>query len=301
MKTAVDLFAGVGGFTLAAERAGHRVLWAANHNQKAVDWHALNHPATIHRCQDLQQADFTQVPDHDTLLASPACQGHSLGRGVDLPRHDAQRATAWAVVTCLEVHRPASFIIENVERFRLWKLYPAWRQAVAALGYTCQELLLDAADFGVPQNRVRLFIVGTRGKAPNIQLPPKVPPVPASSFLRMEEGIWRPVELKGRSLATVRRWRAGRKEFGDTFLMPYYSRGSGLTGRSIHRPIGTLTTKARWAIVREGQMRMLSVPEQVDAMGFPVDYKLPASSTLATFFLGNAVCPAVAEAVIRAL
>lgn len=51
--TAVDLFAGLGGWTAGAHAAGIRVLWAGNHWRSACDWHALNHPDTAHVCQDL--------------------------------------------------------------------------------------------------------------------------------------------------------------------------------------------------------------------------------------------------------
>jgi DNA (cytosine-5)-methyltransferase 1 len=83
---AVDLFAGLGGFTAGATAAGARVVWAANHWPVAVQWHAVNHPETAHLCQDLHQADWTQVPDHDLLLASPACQGHTPARGKARPK-----------------------------------------------------------------------------------------------------------------------------------------------------------------------------------------------------------------------
>lgn len=114
---AIDLFAGAGGFSTGAAMAGCQVLWAANHWPTAVEWHAANHPDTRHACQDLQQADFRDAPAHDILLASPACQGHSKARGTDKPHHDAQRATAWAVVTCAEVHRPAVVLVENVPEY----------------------------------------------------------------------------------------------------------------------------------------------------------------------------------------
>lgn len=68
---AVDLFAGMGGFTEGARQAGVRVAWASNHWSAAVDCHAANHPETEHVCQDLQQADFTVLPRHDVALAPP--------------------------------------------------------------------------------------------------------------------------------------------------------------------------------------------------------------------------------------
>ena len=150
---AIDLFAGLGGFTEGASQAGVHVAYAANHWPLAVQWHAANHPDTEHACQDLQQADFRAAPAHDILLASPACQGHSPARGRERPHHDAQRATAWAVVTCAEVHRPAVVLVENVPAFARWVLFPAWCAALDALGYALAPMVLDAADAGVPQHR----------------------------------------------------------------------------------------------------------------------------------------------------
>ena len=83
----------------------------------------------------------------------------------------------------------------------------------------------------------------------------------------------------------------GRKQFGNTFVMPYYGSGSGLTGRSIHRPIGTVTTRDRWAIVRGDEMRMFSVDEYRKAMSFEESTKLPPKKADAVHLLGNATCP----------
>jgi DNA (cytosine-5)-methyltransferase 1 len=94
----IDLFAGAGGFSTCAGMAGAQVVWAANHWRAAVVIHKHNHPDAIHVCQDLHQADWSQVPEHDVMLASHSCQGHSRARGKDRPHHDAARSTAWAVV-----------------------------------------------------------------------------------------------------------------------------------------------------------------------------------------------------------
>jgi site-specific DNA-cytosine methylase len=156
---AIDLFAGAGGFSTGAAMAGCTVVWAANHWPAAVQVHANNHPDTLHVCQDLQQADWTSVPAHDLLLASPACQGHSRARGKERPHHDAQRSTAWAVVSAAECHRPAVVLVENVPEFAQWQLYPAWAAAMQALGYSLAPTVIDAADHGVPQHRDRLITV----------------------------------------------------------------------------------------------------------------------------------------------
>lgn len=297
----IDLFAGLGGFSEAAERAGHRVLWAANHSPDACTWHARNHPSVAHSCQDLQQADFTRVPAHDIQLASPACQGHTPARGIERAHHDALRATAWAVVTAAEVHRPEVVIVENVTGFLKWALYPAWADAMTRLGYALAPHILDAADFGVPQNRVRCFIICTRSRHP-LHLTFKARAhQPASSFIQLDAGQWNPIRRPGRSLATLNRIKTGRAEFGKVFLMPYYSGGSGLTGRSLNRPIGTITTRGRWAVVRGNEMRMVLPEECRAAMGFRSSYQLPDSGTLAIHMLGNAVSPPVGTAILKAI
>lgn len=293
MTTAIDLFAGAGGFSTAASQAGVKVLWCANHWADAVAAHAANHPATIHACQDLQQADFTQAPPHDILLASPSCQGHSRARGTEKPRHDAARSTAWAVVTCAEVHRPPVVLVENVPEFTTWTLWPAWCAAMTALGYALAPHVVDAADFGVPQNRIRVIIVATLSKHPLRLQPPKLAHIPASTFLDWDSGQWSDVHKPGRALATLERVAAGRAAHGDRFLISYY--GNTKTGRSQDRPIGTITTKARWGMVNGDKMRMLGRAETIAAMGFPHDYALPKDVTLATHLLGNAVPPPMAK------
>lgn len=298
---AIDLFAGAGGFSTGATMAGCRVVWAANHWPAAVQWHAANHPDTAHACQDLQQADFTTAPAHDILLASPACQGHTPARGKERPHHDAQRATAWAVVTCAEVHRPPVVIVENVPAFAKWTLYPAWTAAMQVLGYALAPMVVDAADHGVPQHRQRLFIVATKSKNPIVLQLPRRPHRPASAIIDLQAGKWSAIDRPGRSPRTLARIAAGRRQHGARFLAPYYGSGSGETGRSLDRPIGTLTTRARWAIINGDKMRMVRAVEGRDLMGFPADYKLPAGEALAWHLLGNAVSPIVACDLIAAI
>lgn len=296
----VDLFAGAGGFSEGARAAGCDVVWAANHWQLAVDWHAQNHQETQHLCQDLHQANWLTVPEHEITLASPSCQGNTPARGTDKPHHDAARSTAWAVVSCLEVHHTPVAIVENVSGFLDWTLYPAWEMAMKALGYHIQLLILDAADFGVPQNRVRLFIVATLRPMPALEFS-RVPHQPIRDVIRWDEFNWNPIERPGRAAATLDRIAKGRRAFGGTFLAPFYGSGSGETGRSLDRPLGTVTTRDRYALIRGDKMRMLQPAEYRAAMGFPADYMLPKTRAEAIHLLGNAVCPPVATAIIQAV
>lgn len=298
-----DLFAGLGGSSEGARQAGVEVVWAANHWQPAVNAHALNHPEAIHVCQDLHQADWSLVPKHDVMMASPCCQGHSKARGrkAGNPQHDASRSTAWAVVSAAEFHTPQIVIVENVKEFLQWNLYPAWATAMQALGYSLAPHVVDCADLGVPQNRERMFIVCARSKSPLFLDLPKMPHSPASSFIDFDAGKWQPIEKPGRAAATLTRVKNGREQFGERFLMPYYGSGSGLTGRSLDRPIGTITTRDRWAIVDGDRMRMINRDEVMAAMSFPDDYHKPKTHKLVVHMGGNAVPPKAMFEVITAV
>ena len=298
---AIDLFAGAGGFSTGARLAGCEVVWAANHWPDAVEWHSRNHPEAQHLCQDLHQADWSQVPAHDILLASPCCQGHSKARGkkANNAQHDASRSTAWAVVSALEFHRPPVAVVENVREFLDWLLFPAWSAAVRAMGYQIAPHIIDAADHGAPQNRERMFLVLTKSGAPLMLNLQKERHIPARSFIDLEGGNWQPIEKPARAAATLERVANGRRAHGDTFLISYY--GNTKTGRSIDRPIGTITTRDRWAVIHGDKMRMLSRWECRAAMSFPDDYQLPDNHRLAVHLMGNAVCPEPVRRILGAI
>lgn len=295
---AVDLLAGAGGLSEGAVQAGARVVFALNHNQLAIDSHKLNHPTTKHVCQDVGLFNALNLPAYDLLLAAPSCTGHSPARGKDQPHHDAARATAWCVVDIAEATQPRAILVENVPALLAWKLYPVWRDALARLGYRVTVNELDAADFGVAQNRVRVFIMAIRGK----RCPPMVVrPVQHQSFESIMDASPKWVPVAGHVAKTLARVAAGRRDFGRRFVMPYYKSGSGETGRALHRPIGTLTTRARWAVVDGDRMRMVSIPECKRAMGFRPDYQILGTVAQQHMQIGNAVSPVVGAAAVRHL
>lgn len=298
---AIDLFAGAGGFTEGAQAAGIDVVWAANHSAIAVKYHRLNHPGTEVVQQDLQQANFMGAPRTDIMLASPCCQGHgnAAGKKRNSPYHDKSRNTAMAVVTAAEVHQHDAIVVENVKEFLEWTLYPAWKHAMELLGYALANHVVDAADYGAPQHRERLLIVGTKSKAPLFLAPPKQAHIPVSSIIEWNAHPWRKVADK--CLKTRQRVDNGRRAFGDTFIAPFYGAGSGLTGRSLDRPVGTITTIDRWAVVRGDEIRVFQPSENRAAMGVRPDFILPKVKRDATHMLGNMVPPPLATAFLNEL
>lgn len=296
---AVDLFAGWGGFTLGAEQAGAEVVWAANHWPLAVDVHAANHPRATHACQDLRQADWTALPRFDLLLAAPACQGHSSASQPKRRKfHNALRATAWAVIDCAEVTEPRALVVENVPRFREWKLYRDWIAALSRLGYHLTEHVVSATSYGVPQRRERLFLVGMR-RARRVSLPNALQGEPAfADCIDWMAPGWRWV--RSASPGALARIAAGRARGLDKFLVQHVT---GHRGVPLHEPIRTITTKDQWVLVVGDRYRPLTLREYARAMGFPDGYKWPGGLARATVVrgLGNAVCPPVGKAIVRAV
>jgi DNA (cytosine-5)-methyltransferase 1 len=295
---AVDLFAGWGGFTLGAEQAGVRVVWAANHWPVAVDVHAANHPHVAHECQDLRQADWTRLPRFDLLLASPACQGHS---AASQPRrrqyHDAMRATAWAVVDCADVTEPRALVVENVLALRRWRLYPEWRAALERIGYRLTEHRVMAADHGVPQLRERLFVVGLRRGRFALPLRLQRRPAFEACLEEPDPGGWRLISHARPGAAE--RMRRAQARTGRRCLVQHVT---GHRGVPLHEPIRTITTKDQWCLVDGDSYRWLTLREYARGMGFPDSFTWPAMPRhRAVLGLGNAVVPACARAVVAAV
>lgn len=293
---AVDLFAGWGGATLGAEAAGVEVVWAANHWDLAVEAHSMNHPSTLHACQDLRQADWSLLPDYDLLWASPACQGHSQASQPKRRRyHDALRATAWAVVDCADATEPDLIVVENVPDFQRWRLYGAWRMALELMGYHLTEHTLMANDYGVPQLRKRTFVLADR-RAPVWLSNPAPAQPPFGPHIEWGEGRWRPVVLA--PPRARERMENGRRKHGNRFLSQHVTNHPGVP---LDQPIRTITTKDQWCVVRGDEYRPLTIREYARAMGFPDTYSWPAGATRTECIkgLGNAVCPPQAAQIIR--
>jgi DNA (cytosine-5)-methyltransferase 1 len=298
---AIDLFAGAGGATAGLTAAGWQVLWAANHNPEAVALHARSYPLTDHACQDLHQARWEELPEVDAVWASPACQGYSQAatRGLrDRVRGthgkaDTQRSTAWAVVSAAEALGPKCLVIENVTEFRNWSLYPVWQEALRVLGYDLAEHVLDAAEFGVPSHRPRLFVVCTpAGSGVTLPKPPARELVPASSAVDLSQGRWR--RITDCAAGVQRRVARGRARHGRG---PWLTQSvTGHPGRSLDRPMPCVTTQHQHGLVDGDFYRPFLLSEYAAGLGWPQDYDWSGVGVSAgSRLLGNAVSPPVAN------
>ncbi len=268
---AVDLFCGAGGTSTglyrAADKLGMKVkLLAINHWSVAIATHSKNHQYAQHICETLDSVDPRKVVPRrklDLLVASPECTHHSIARG-GKPMNDQSRASAWHVLRWAEAIRIENIVVENVKEFMSWgplgtnglplkrrkgELFDSFIGSLRALGYNVEHNILNAADYGDPTTRRRLFIIARLGRK-KVSWPIATHSKDGGKGTRR----WKPAEsiidwglpsesISGRKrpLApnTLRRIAAGLAKFGGEpfFAMMY---GSNKV-RSIKRPAPTVT------------------------------------------------------------
>lgn len=296
-----DLYAGLGGTTAGIEMAGGTVTHAANHNAHALHLHQLNHPDVQHYRQNLVDTSHFDWDRPDITFASPSCKWFTRASGGRIVV-DHSRGTAHAVLTYCEDVRPPIIVVENVPDFLNWSCYRGWTVCLEDLGYTLNVHRINAKDCGAPQDRERLFIIGTQSNAP-LELKLKAhPQVTARQYVDLDltHNKWRHQE--NYVIKTRQRLEAARQyQQADQFLFCYYSSGSGWTGRSLDRPVGTIPGADVWAVVNWPYMRMLTVRELANLMGFADTYRLEGNRAQLTHMIGNAVCPPVSRAITEAI
>jgi DNA (cytosine-5)-methyltransferase 1 len=164
MLTVLDLFAGAGGLSLGLEAAGMEVVAAAEWDEDALDTYGKNHPGVRLYPGDIANVNFGEFRDSvDVVVGGPPCQPWSDGgKGLG---HDDPRDGFPQFIRAVRMVRPQAFLIENVEgltrgarRTHFLRLL----NDLEGLGYEVSDRVLVAADYGVPQRRKRLFVVGTR-------------------------------------------------------------------------------------------------------------------------------------------
>lgn len=175
----VDLFSGAGGFSLAAVQAGCEIVFAVEFDKKAATTYRNNIGAK-HRCKDvvvynqdiislsancLAKQHFSTI-DCDLLLGGPPCQGFSTLRINDAGVDDPRNALIHEYFAFVRSLKPRAFLMENVPGM-LWPRHKSYleefyRQACESGYMAYQPVKLDARDYGVPQRRQRVFILGVR-------------------------------------------------------------------------------------------------------------------------------------------
>jgi len=175
----LELFAGVGGFRLGVEAAGWHVIWGnqwepSTKKQHAFDCYARNFPTGEHVCNDiariLDQAETGErtLPDHDMLVGGFPCQDYSVAKTLSHAHgiHGKKGVLWWEIHRLLDMKQPPLVLLENVDRLlkspasQRGRDFAIMLSSLAALGYVIEWRVVNAADYGFPQKRRRVFIVG---------------------------------------------------------------------------------------------------------------------------------------------
>lgn len=179
----IDLFAGIGGirkgFELACAERGVEAecVFTSEIKSYAIDVLKQNHPEDK-VSGDIMQVKTADIPDFDFLLAGFPCQAFSAA-GKRLGFEDTRGTLFFEVARILKDKRPKGFILENVEglvnhdkenpKDKMGRTLRTILGTLDGLGYKVSWRVLDARDFAVPQERKRIYIVGTRTEKPNLE------------------------------------------------------------------------------------------------------------------------------------
>lgn len=159
----VSLFSGAGGLDLGFKMAGHDIIWANDLYGDAVETYRLNLGDHI-VCEDIFKVDENDVPDCDIIIGGFPCQGFSVA---NTKRHegDERNALYKQLIRIIDAKKPKFFLAENVKgltNLAKGKVFQMILSDFSELGYEVKYKILNAADYGVPQTRQRVIIVGVR-------------------------------------------------------------------------------------------------------------------------------------------
>ena len=187
----IDLFAGIGGIRIPFDELGYTNVFASEWNDAACDTYEANFG---HRpAGDITQIDARDIPAHDVLLAGFPCQAFSIMgkmKGFD----DARGTMFFEIARILDYRKPKAILLENVKQLTTHdrgRTFAVILELLDQLGYHVKWKVLNALDFGVPQKRERIIIVGFRSarkaKAFNFDFP--VQPYNLADVLEPDDAV----------------------------------------------------------------------------------------------------------------
>ncbi|MFV8280537.1 DNA cytosine methyltransferase [Christiangramia marina] len=162
----VSFFAGAGGLDLGFRQAGFDVTWANEYDKDIWETYELNHPESILDRRSITEILAEDVPDCSGIIGGPPCQSWSAAgalRGIK----DQRGQLFYDFIRILEAKQPYFFLAENVSGMLIDKHQDALDNikkmfANAGIGYNLNFKMLNASDYGVPQDRKRVFFIGFR-------------------------------------------------------------------------------------------------------------------------------------------
>lgn len=293
----IDLFAGIGGIRLGFEQAFNgnvECVFTSEIDKYAVQTYIENF-GSDNIYGDITQISEKDVPDHDILLAGFPCQPFSQA-GLKKGFNDTRGTLFFDIERILLEKKPKAFLLENVKQLKGHDKGNTLKVILEHLhyaGYKTFVKVLAAKDFGVPQNRERIYIVGFLDNSINFEFPePTLKETKVGNIL--ENNPDNKYTISDKLWAGHQRRKLMHKEKGNGFGYGLFNANSPYTN----------TISARYykdgseiLIEQEGKNpRKLTPREAARLQGFPEDYKITAVSDNQLYKqFGNSVCVPVIE------
>jgi DNA (cytosine-5)-methyltransferase 1 len=292
----IDLFAGIGGIRQPFDRLGANCVFSSEWDKFAQITYAANYGDVPHG--DITQIDEHDIPAFDILLAGFPCQPFSnagLKKGLD----DTRGTLFFDICRIVAHHNPQILFLENVKGFKSHdkgKTFQIVKERLNDLGYRVFAQVLNAKDFGVPQNRERIYIIAFRDK--NIQFEFPTPPQKPIRLGNILEPVTdAKYTISDRLWEGHQRRRQEHKEKGNGFGYCLFDTESKYTS----------TISARY--YKDGSEILIAQPHQnprkltpreaARLQGFPESFKIPVSDVQAYKQFGNSVCVPVIHAIAQ--
>lgn len=298
--TFIDLFAGIGGTRLGFESAGGRCVYTSEwdpHAQKTYEANFGELPDG-----DITKVSVSDIPEFDVLLAGFPCQPFSsIGKRAGF-MHKTQGTLFYDVARILEAKRPKAFLLENVQGLLTHdkgNTMSTILEVLSELDYDVQYKLINAADFGVPQMRKRVYIVGIdrhlKGIDPStFAFPTGNPDHRANIGDFIESGV------EGYSISEkLQKNYLFKLDDGRPKIITKETEGPTKTLVASYHKIQRLTG----TFVKDGPtgLRLFTANECKALMGFPKDFKVPVSRTQMYHQFGNSVVVPVIKEIAKSV
>ena len=314
----VDLFAGAGGFSLGFEKAGFKNLFAIEFDETIAKTYKRNFPNNNMIIADIKAVDnktlkkLVNNKEVDIVVGGPPCQGFSLAGNIGRTFVEDERNSLFKeFLRVVDILKPKMFIMENVSRMKSHnkgKTILEIKNAFENIGYKVDYQVLQASNYNVPQNRSRIFIVGTRELKFNF-------PTPSSKIITVKEAIDDLPPLKNGEKSTIPNHFAMKHSEQMLKKMSYITDGGNreMIPESIRpksgdirkyikydstKPSVTVTGDMR-KIFHYSQNRALSPRELARLQSFPDDFIFEGNSISIQQQIGNAVPPNLAYEIAK--
>ena len=291
----IDLFAGIGGIRLGFESVGGHCVFSSEWDADACKTYYANfgeQPAG-----DITKIDAKDIPDFDILLGGFPCQAFSI-IGKKLGFEDETRGTLFfEIERILKEKKPKAFMLENVRNLVAHDKGRTLRviiEHLEALGYHVYWKVLNALDFGVPQKRERIIIVGFKDNV-DFRFPE---PIPEEERLTLSDILEEKVDAKYYVRPEIRDSRLDRlKDKG--YPKPYISHENIAGSITPHTYSSALRAGASANYILINDERRPTGRELLRIQGFPDDFKEVVSYTAIRKQTGNSVAVPMIKAVAR--